>query len=166
MERAEVGHSAWCRGGHDRYSPKGRRGQVRKTYRRPGMIEVSHAAAEVAWRIESSTSGAELLVAHEQRCLQEKLNERMFAQGKLAECQPLAPLRSPDGPRSFSVGWMRLVTTSCWGIAPSGWNGAVEKTAAGWRLSSGHGHEWDVGTRSIESIPFLTWEKVSEWMMA
>ena len=69
-----------------------------------GMIEVSHAAAEVAWRIESSTSGAELLVAHEQRCLQEKLNERMFAQGKLAECQPLAPLRSPDGPRSFSVG--------------------------------------------------------------
>lgn len=54
-----------------------------------GMIEVSHAAAEVAWRIEGSTSSAELLVAHEQRCLQEKLNEwRKFAQAKLAEKVP------------------------------------------------------------------------------
>ena len=55
-----------------------------------GLIEVCQAAAEVAWKMEGKTSGAELLVAHEQKRLQEKMNEwRKFTQKVLVEKVPL-----------------------------------------------------------------------------
>eukprot|EP00435_Cladocopium_sp_Y103_P069397 s861_g33.t1 len=54
-----------------------------------GLIEVCNAAAQVAWKVEGSTSGAELLVAHEQRRLQDKLNEwRQVAKKSLLEKVP------------------------------------------------------------------------------
>ena len=54
-----------------------------------GLVEVCHAAADVAWRVEGKTSGAELLVAHEQKKLQDKMNEwRVFSKKKDLGCRP------------------------------------------------------------------------------
>ena len=54
-----------------------------------GLIEVAHRAAEVSWRVEGGTSGAELLVASEMRKLQDKMNEwRAISIKKLVEEVP------------------------------------------------------------------------------
>ena len=54
------------------------------------LIEVAATAAEVAWRVEGATSGAELLVAHEQKKLQDKLSEwRTLSAGRLMEKVPV-----------------------------------------------------------------------------
>ena len=54
-----------------------------------GLVEVAAKAAEVSWRVEGNTSGAELLVAHEAKKLQDKMNEwRTVAESKLREAIP------------------------------------------------------------------------------
>ena len=40
-----------------------------------GLIQIAQRAAEVSWRVEGGTTGAELLVASETKKLQDKMNE-------------------------------------------------------------------------------------------
>eukprot|EP00435_Cladocopium_sp_Y103_P034782 s391_g9.t1 len=55
-----------------------------------GLIEVAQRAAEVAWRVEGGTSGAELLVASEMRKLEDRMNEwRTQSMKRLTEIVPL-----------------------------------------------------------------------------
>ena len=59
------------------------------------LVLVSHRAAEVAWRVEGKTSGAELLVAHHTRDLQEKIEE--VRRNRLKHLVELVPAKGTAG---------------------------------------------------------------------
>ena len=147
-----------------------------------GLIEVCHAAAEVAWKLEGKTSGAELLVAHEQKRLQEKVNEwRKFAQGKLAEKVPLVGtakvIRWPTKlqRRLSEAGDNQTLRDSAEKTERNRWilqlkrllqDGgcpSVREEVMGYELSRRYGKGRRVNTLRKH---VKTWQKVSEWTMA
>ena len=147
-----------------------------------GLIEVCHAAADVAWRIEGKTSGAELLVAHEQKKLQDKLNEwREFSKGKVLDVVPLKgtakvtrwPTRlqrklneagdnqalRESAEKQERVRWIRELKN----LLLDGRCPAVQGEDPGRDLSRRFGKGRRVNTLRKH---VKTWEKVAEWMLS
>ena len=55
------------------------------------LVLISHRAAEIAWRVEGRASGADLLVAHHTRDLQDKIEE--IRQGRIRNLVGLVPAK-------------------------------------------------------------------------
>ena len=147
-----------------------------------GLIEVCQAAAEVAWKVEGKTSGAELLVAHEQKRLQEKMNEwRKFTQKVLVEKVPLVgtakvirwptklqrrlneagdnPALRDSAERTERNRWIYQLKR----LLQDGGCPSVRDETMGFELSRRYGKGRRVNTLRKH---VKTWQKVSEWTMA
>ena len=147
-----------------------------------GLVEVCHAAAEVAWRIEGKTSGAELFVAHEQKKLQDKLNEwREYSRGKISDVVPVKgtakivrwPTRlqrrlneagdnqalRESAEKQERIRWSKELKN----LLLDGRCPAVQGEDPGRELSRRFGKGRRVNTLRKH---VKTWEKVAEWMMA
>eukprot|EP00435_Cladocopium_sp_Y103_P026971 s306_g6.t1 len=147
-----------------------------------GLIEVCHAAAEVAWRVEGSTSGAELLVAHHQKRLQDKLNEwRQVANKSLLEKIPAkGTAKVTRWPtklhrRLNAAGDNQNLRDSAERTERARWISELKKllmdgscpamrgAASGDELSRRFGKGRRVNTLRKH---VKTWQKVSDWMMS